>query len=118
MVCLMHFRGCGNALALYFIGANDCSTCVPKAREKEWRNRVHTNVGALCAVERANAVNPPVLLKAKANVAPAIVSLVYLRRAQDDGETPKTGLVAVLGTAETVFGVSGCFRSPLLWFIT
>ena len=53
-----------------------------------------------------------------ANVAQAIVQPVYLRRAQDDGETPKTGLVAVLGTAETVFGVSGCFRSPLLWFIT
>lgn len=43
--------------------------------------------------------------------AQAIAQLVYLRRAQDDGETPKTGLVAVLGTAETVFGVSGCFRS-------
>ena len=73
----------------------------------------------------APAIDQPVYLRhtqgeaeAPANVAPAIVSLVYLRRAQDDGETPKTGLVAVLGTAETVFGVSGCFRSPLLWFIT
>ena len=56
-------------------------TFVPGAGEKGWRNRVHTNVGALCAVERANAVKAPSSLKAKANVAPAIVSLVYLRQA-------------------------------------
>ena len=46
--------------------ASYCSTCVPKAREKGWRNRVHTNVGALCAVERANAVKAPASLKIKA----------------------------------------------------
>ena len=74
----MHFRGCGNALTLYFIGANDCSTCVPKASAGRGRS--------------------------PENGAPAVVNLVYLRQARGEAEAPKTGLVAVLGTAETVFG--------------
>ena len=41
--------------------ASRCKTCVPKAREKGWRNRVHTNVGVLCTVERANAVKAPLV---------------------------------------------------------
>ena len=44
-------------------------------------------------------------------IAPAIVPLLLPRREWGDGETPKTGLVAVLGTAEIVFGVSGCISS-------
>ena len=41
-------------------------TCVPEAREKGWRIRVHTNVAVLCTVERANAVKAPASLKVKA----------------------------------------------------
>ena len=37
-----------------------------EAREKGWRNRVHTNVGVLCTAERANAVKAPSSLKGKA----------------------------------------------------
>ena len=36
--------------------------------------------------------------------APAIVQLVYLTQARGEAEAPKTGLVDVLCTAETVFG--------------
>ena len=36
--------------------------------------------------------------------APASAQLVYLRQARGDAEAPKTGLVDVLGTTETVFG--------------
>ena len=42
-----------------YLCAGRCLTCVTETREKGWRNRVHTNVGALCAVERANAVKAP-----------------------------------------------------------
>ena len=38
------------------------------------------------------------------NAAPAVAQLVYLRQARGDAEAPKTGLVDVLGTTETVFG--------------
>ena len=65
-VCLMHFRETEMLLfcltgrqSSALICASHCLTCVPETREKGWRNRVHTNVGALCAVERANAVKAP-----------------------------------------------------------
>ena len=57
---------CALAVAPAKVALAICLTYVPKAREKGWRNRVHTNVGALCAVERANAVKAPSSLKVKA----------------------------------------------------
>ena len=56
----------GDTFRSALICASYCLTFAPETREKGWRNRVHTNVGALCAVERANAVKAPSSLKAKA----------------------------------------------------
>ena len=56
----------GDTFHSALICASYCLTFAPETREKGWRNRVHTNVGALCAVERANAVKAPSSLKAKA----------------------------------------------------
>ena len=55
----------GDTFHSALICASYCLTFAPETREKGWRNRVHTNVGALCAVERANAVKAPSSLKVK-----------------------------------------------------
>ena len=74
----MHFRGCGNAVAFCIFAPA---------------------VAQLVYLRQARGE-----AEVQTNAAPAVAQLVYLRQARGDAEAPKTGLVDVLGTTETVFG--------------